>query len=337
MTEHSDISRVLRHWFDDGPSTMPDRVVDVVADRIGRQPQRPTRRLPRTRRPASVNARIAAAVAAIVIGGLGLGVLAQLSRESIASQPPGTTGPPSLLPTASPSAAATEPPLSGTGLVVFEHDWPLGAAPHTRLEYLLPDLRGEVLLPGFEYEQFGPTWNRDGSRLAFSGWDPREEDRRQLIWETDANGSQPSAISSSCDPPACLEEKDPGYSPDGSSIVFVRSSGEPGSPPVSTVLAIRDLQSGAVTELEETRRPYVGEDGRITSLRHPRWSPDGSTLVFHVVVSDADDTATDTDLFVVGVDGSALRPLTPEDLLAADGEWSPDGSTILFSSKSVFE
>ena len=37
MNERSDISRVLQHWFDDGPSTMPDRVVDVVADRIARQ------------------------------------------------------------------------------------------------------------------------------------------------------------------------------------------------------------------------------------------------------------------------------------------------------------
>ncbi len=46
MIDHSDIDGVLQHWFDDGPSTMPDRVVDVVADRISRERQRPARRLP---------------------------------------------------------------------------------------------------------------------------------------------------------------------------------------------------------------------------------------------------------------------------------------------------
>lgn len=45
MNERSDINRVLSHWFDDGPTTMPDRVVEVVADRIGRQPQRRSWRL----------------------------------------------------------------------------------------------------------------------------------------------------------------------------------------------------------------------------------------------------------------------------------------------------
>jgi hypothetical protein len=40
MTQHSDIDRKLRHWMDSGPSTMPEHVVDVVADRIGRQAQR---------------------------------------------------------------------------------------------------------------------------------------------------------------------------------------------------------------------------------------------------------------------------------------------------------
>ena len=42
MTEHTDIDRLLETWFDDGPTAMPDRVVTVVADRIGRQRQRRT-------------------------------------------------------------------------------------------------------------------------------------------------------------------------------------------------------------------------------------------------------------------------------------------------------
>ena len=38
--ERSDFDRALRTWFEDGPTVMSDRVVDIIADRIARQPQR---------------------------------------------------------------------------------------------------------------------------------------------------------------------------------------------------------------------------------------------------------------------------------------------------------
>ena len=47
MTQQRDIERLLDHWFADGSSVAPDRVIDVVADRIERQPQRPAWRLER--------------------------------------------------------------------------------------------------------------------------------------------------------------------------------------------------------------------------------------------------------------------------------------------------
>ena len=45
MNQRRDIERLLDHWFADGPTQAPDRVLDVVADRIERQPQRPAWRL----------------------------------------------------------------------------------------------------------------------------------------------------------------------------------------------------------------------------------------------------------------------------------------------------
>jgi hypothetical protein len=68
MNQHSDIDRVLSRWFEDGPNTMPDRVVEVVAGRIGRQPQRRTWRL--LGRSTTMNTQIklvAAAAAALVL------------------------------------------------------------------------------------------------------------------------------------------------------------------------------------------------------------------------------------------------------------------------------
>ena len=67
MNERPDIDRVLRHWFADGPSEMPDRVVETVADRISRQRQRRAWRLPW--RPSDMNStiKIGAAIAAVLV------------------------------------------------------------------------------------------------------------------------------------------------------------------------------------------------------------------------------------------------------------------------------
>lgn len=66
MNERSDIDRLLRHWIDDGPSTMPDRVIDVVADRISRQPQRRIRRVP-WRLHMNANLKVAVGLAAVLV------------------------------------------------------------------------------------------------------------------------------------------------------------------------------------------------------------------------------------------------------------------------------
>lgn len=71
MNPRSDTDRVLRHWLSDGPTSMPDRVIDLVAERISRQPQRRTWRLDRRLRmtsPMKFSAAVAAAVLVAVVG-----------------------------------------------------------------------------------------------------------------------------------------------------------------------------------------------------------------------------------------------------------------------------
>lgn len=65
MNGQPDIERALTTWFEDGPSEMPDRVVTVVADRIGRQRQRPAWRLP-WRLPMNSFVKLAAALVAVI-------------------------------------------------------------------------------------------------------------------------------------------------------------------------------------------------------------------------------------------------------------------------------
>jgi hypothetical protein len=98
MNDRPDINRVLTHWLDDGPTVMPDRLVDVIADRISRQRQRSSWRLQR-RLPMNRNFKVVAVLAAglaIAVAGWNL-----LPRGS-------NVGPPSATP--SPSPAAQELP-----------------------------------------------------------------------------------------------------------------------------------------------------------------------------------------------------------------------------------
>jgi hypothetical protein len=71
MNQRSDIDRLLTTWLDDGPTTMPDSVVDVVADRIGRTRQRRSWRLLRR---LQMNTYVKLAAAA-VIGVIAVGVI----------------------------------------------------------------------------------------------------------------------------------------------------------------------------------------------------------------------------------------------------------------------
>jgi len=103
MNERSDMDRVLSQWFEDGPSTMPDRVVDVVADRIARQRQRPAWRL--QWRPFDMNAsiKIAAAIAVVV-------VLAIVGWNLLPDRSTGVGVGPAPTPTPTPSLASTPTP-----------------------------------------------------------------------------------------------------------------------------------------------------------------------------------------------------------------------------------
>ncbi len=67
MTHERDIDRLLDHWFSDGPTVAPDRVLDVVADRIGRQSQRPAWRLDWRHLRMNTTLKLATAIAAVAI------------------------------------------------------------------------------------------------------------------------------------------------------------------------------------------------------------------------------------------------------------------------------
>jgi TolB protein len=77
------------------------------------------------------------------------------------------------------------------------------------------------------------------------------------------------------------------------------------------------------------RRLTVHPDGGFDTA--PNVSPDGRLVAFRRVLSDSRPDAASA-VFVIGVDGSGLRQLTPYALDAALPRWSPDGRRLVFSS-----
>lgn len=91
-------------WFEDGPTTMPDRVLDVVTDRIGRQRQRRSWRL-LGRLLMNTYAKVAVAAAAILVA-------AVAGYSLLPHTGPGPAGQPTPSPTLQPSPVALTHPAA---------------------------------------------------------------------------------------------------------------------------------------------------------------------------------------------------------------------------------
>jgi hypothetical protein len=105
MTRERDIDRILDLWFAERPTEVADRVLDEVADRIGRQSQEPAWLV--LWRDSHVNTYLkysAAVVAVIVVAGLGFAVFGSPTGPSVGG-PVSPTPSPSPAVSASPSAA----------------------------------------------------------------------------------------------------------------------------------------------------------------------------------------------------------------------------------------
>lgn len=104
MNKRSDIDRVLQVWMADGPAVIPDRVVEVVAARIGVQRQRRAWPFPGRTTVNTQIKLIAALAAAVVVAVVGYNLLPR------ALGPGGPSAPPTA--TLQPTAASTSTPVA---------------------------------------------------------------------------------------------------------------------------------------------------------------------------------------------------------------------------------
>lgn len=106
----------------------------------------------------------------------------------------------------------------------------------------------------------------------------------------------------------------PSWSPDGDRIVAHFRSEE------------GDYEIYTMNRKGKDRVPIT--DNRATDV-HPRFSPDGSKIVF---ISDRDYRP---EIYVMNADGSDQKRLTDSDSYDIDAVWSPDGKKIAFISNRL--
>lgn len=193
---------------------------------------------------------------------------------------------------------------------------------------------------------YNPNWSPDRQKIAFNS----HRDGETQIYVMNADGGNQTKITSKVNGSSA-----PAWSPDGQKIAFTPNRGTSQifvvNPDGSNLLQLTDDQLGSyfgcwspdgrriayvsgsyellVMNSDGSNKqhlsdifPDFGNTERLTCA----WSPDGEKIAFPSV------DHTDTDIFVINVDGSALERLSDTEYDDYFPAWSPDGNKIAFGA-----
>ncbi len=186
------------------------------------------------------------------------------------------------------------------------------------------DGTGLMQLTNSHCDEVAPCFSPDGQQVAYTRWGDRS--RQWEIWVLQLN--QPGVRQ------FLAYGMFPAWSPDGQLIAFQRAR-----------------QRGSHLFSVWTMRLVNGEARQPTEVAHvdsaaciaPRWSPDGSMLVYCVVDADGPiprprgDTPTEANLWVVDVDTGVRLKLTDGTAPAFNPVWAQTGRIFFVSPQSGTE
>ena len=201
-------------------------------------------------------------------------------------------------------ARATAP--GPNGLIVYQAT----VGNHIQLFTVKPDGSDAHQLTRFtDSDAVHASWSADGKSIAFE----RDFAIHAGIYTMHLDGGGRVSLS-----PRGLQGM-PAYSPDGATIVFARSL------PKEDALWIMRSNGTGLRQVTHNKRAGTNTcrcDGS------PVFSPDGRQIAFVRTITDQKTAA-----FVVNVDGSGVKQITPWRMgVSAKLDWSPDGSKIVISS-----
>jgi Tol biopolymer transport system component len=133
----------------------------------------------------------------------------------------------------------------------------------------------------------------------------------EQIWRMGPDGSEPRPVTPGTEG---VSESFAVWSPNGASIAFMSNRHQPGQP--TPAIFIMNADGSEIRKVGPDDVPFQAA---------PDFSPDGDQIVFSGGASPFE-----TDLYVMGLDGSGVRQLTTSGQMDRCPRWSPDGSQILF-------
>ncbi len=157
-----------------------------------------------------------------------------------------------------------------------------------------------------------PQWSPDKSKIAYHVLGDTSYD----LYVMDRDGTDKTLIEDSVGPAAT-------WSPDGAYVAFPKRTA--GDDPLG-----HDCRALQLVDVETLAHRPLGDVPGCVAV-DPRWSPDGSEIVFSGGwVAGIDDPGR--DLYTVDVATGETTQLTDDDAIDRAPSWSPDGSRIVFES-----
>jgi len=157
-------------------------------------------------------------------------------------------------------------------------------------------------------------WSHDGKSIVFV-----RDDSPGQLWIANTDGSDIHSVIG--DPKRCATEARVGaWSPDDKHIAFMCLNG------AQTEIAVADIATGDVSSV------YLAADKE--ESWSPRWSPDGTRLVFERNPNDGNDIIGGS-IVVIPVTGGTPTVIVPPSMFAGSPDWSSKGDLIVFDTYGI--